>query len=47
VPTANATPADDRFNDCLLLIKLVTLLAIVISSPSSTHATPSATTSIV
>ena len=32
---------------CWLLIRLVTLLAIVISRPSRTHATPRATTNMV
>ena len=47
MPTAKATPAEERFSACLELIRLVTLLAMVISSPSSTQATPRATTSRV
>ena len=44
---ANATSLDERLSACGLLIRVVTLLAMVISRPSSTHATPRATTSIV
>ena len=47
MPMANDTSLDERFSDCGLLMRVVTLLAMVISRPSSTHATPSATTSIV
>ena len=47
MPTANATLADERLSDALLLMSPVTLLAMVISRPSSTQATPRATTSMV
>ncbi len=47
MPTANDTSPEERFRACGLLMRVVTLLAIVTSNPSSTHATPSATTSIV
>jgi hypothetical protein len=47
VPTEKATEAEERLRAALLLIRLVALLAIVISRPSSTHATPRAMTNRV
>src|ERR1700722_18545437 len=44
VPTEKATEADDRLRAALPLIRLVELLAMVISRPSRIHATPRATT---
>ena len=44
MPTAKATSEDERFRACFWLIRPSALLAIVISRPSSTQATPRAMT---
>ena len=47
MPTAKATSEEERLSACGLLTSAVTLLAMVISRPSRTQATPRATTSLV
>ena len=42
MPTAKAASEEERFKACFWLMRPSALLAIVISRPSSTHATPRA-----